>query len=181
MWRLNDVDGMCFPNKYSFVKLFRVAPRIRRLRACGTCSDRVRVGVLQESVSHHSRHYTNPIPLLNTSILHIWLRLTLAKPRPSFSQTWKKKYPSGQPIKAIPGDVSFPNIASNFEILKIFLQNLLLSSDDPHHLFFYCPFTRNLISHLEPLLTSILKKPTSLIQDTLLLNYTNTTGTPHTS
>ena len=46
----------------------------------------------------------NPIPLQNTTILHTWLRLTLAKPRLS-----------GQPIKAIPGDVSFPNIISNPE------------------------------------------------------------------
>ena len=52
-------------------------------------------------------------------------------------------------------------------------------SDDPHHLSFFCPFNRNLIAHLEPLLTSILKKPTPLTQDTLLFNYTNTAGTPH--
>ena len=55
----------------------------------------------------------------------------------------------------------------------------LYSSDDPHHLFFHCPFTRSLISHLEPLLTSTLKTPTYLTQNTLLFNYTNTIGTPH--
>ena len=52
-------------------------------------------------------------------------------------------------------------------------------SDDPHHHFFYYSFTGNLIAHLEPLLTSILKKPTLLTQDKLLFNYTNTTSTPH--
>ena len=52
-------------------------------------------------------------------------------------------------------------------------------SDNPHHLFFSCPFTQKLIELLEPLLSSIFKKPTSLTQDTLLFNYTNTTGAPH--
>ena len=52
-------------------------------------------------------------------------------------------------------------------------------SDDSHHLFFFCPFTRNLIAHQEPLLISILKKLTLLTLDTFPFNYTNTTGTPH--
>ena len=60
MWQLTDVDGLCFPNKYSFVNLFRVAPRISRLRARGTYSNRIRVGALQESVSHNS-HYCKGI------------------------------------------------------------------------------------------------------------------------
>ena len=39
-----------------------------------------------------------------------------------------------------------------------FLCKICLSfSDDPHHLFFHCPFTPKLISDLEPLLTAVLK------------------------
>ena len=61
-----------------------------------------------------------------------------------------------------------------------FLCKICLSlSNDPHHLFFHCPFTQQLISDLEPLLTSVLKKSTTLTQDTFLFNYTNTTGTIH--
>ena len=45
--------------------------------------------------------------------------------------------------------------------------------------FFYCSLSQQLISDLELLLTSALKQPSSLTQHTLLLNYTNTTGTPH--
>ena len=54
----------------------------------------------------------NPIPILDTETSHTWLRLTLVKPRPSLFSNLEKKYPSGQPIKAIPGDVSFPNTTS---------------------------------------------------------------------
>ena len=45
--------------------------------------------------------------------------------------------------------------------------------------FFQCSFTRSLISFLEPLLSSTLKKHTLLTQDTLLFNYPNSIGTPH--
>ena len=51
--------------------------------------------------------------------------------------------------------------------------------DDPHHLFYHCPITQQLISDLEPLLSSALKQPTTLTHDTLLYNHTNTTGTSH--
>ena len=57
MWRLTDVDGLCSRNKYSFVKLFSATPRIRRSRGRGTCSNRIMLGALQESVSHHPHHY----------------------------------------------------------------------------------------------------------------------------
>ena len=60
-----------------------------------------------------------------------------------------------------------------------FLCKICLSPDDPHHLFFHCPFTQKLISDLEPLLTAVLKKPNTLTQGTLLFNYTNTIGAPH--
>ena len=61
-----------------------------------------------------------------------------------------------------------------------FLCKICLSfSDDPHYLFLHCPFTQKLISDLEPLLTAVLKKPTTLTQSTLLFNYINTIGAPH--
>ena len=50
-------------------------------------------------------------------------------------------------------------------------------ADDPQHLFFYCPVSQQLISDLKPLLTSALKQPFTLIQNPLLFNYTNITGT----
>ena len=55
----------------------------------------------------------------------------------------------------------------------------LSPSDDPHHLFFGCPVSQQLISDLKPLLTSALKQPSTLKQNTLLFNYTNTTESPH--
>ena len=65
----------------------------------------------------------NPIPILDTETSHTWLRPTLVKPRPSLFSNLEKKYPSGQPIMAIPGDFSFPNITSNPETLTIFSVN----------------------------------------------------------
>ena len=65
----------------------------------------------------------NPIPIPDTTTSHTWLRLTLVKPRPSLFSNLEKKYPSGQPIKIIPADVSFPNTTSNPETLTIFFVN----------------------------------------------------------
>ena len=62
----------------------------------------------------------NPIPFLNNTIPHTWLRLTLIKPCPSLFTNLEKEISLEQPTKAIPGDVSFPNITSNPETLMTF-------------------------------------------------------------
>ena len=122
----------------------------------------------------------NPIPLLNNTIPHTWLRLTLIKPRPSFFTNLEKEISFRTAYKGYTWGCFFskhnfkPRNPNDF-LCKI----CLTSSDDPHHLFFHCPFTRSLITYLEPILSSTLKQHTYLTQDTLLFNYTNTIGTPH--
>ena len=122
----------------------------------------------------------NPIPLLNNTIPHTWLRLTLIKPRPSFFTNLEKEISFRTAYKGYTWGCFFskhnfkPRNPNDF-LCKI----CLTSSDVPHHLFFHCPFTRSLVTYLEPILSSTLKQHTYLTQDTLLFNYTNTIGTPH--
>ena len=121
----------------------------------------------------------NPIPLLNTTIPHTWLRHTFAKPRRFLFLNLEKEISFRTAYKGYTWGCFFSKHYFKPQNPNDFLCKICFSlSDNPHHLFFYCSFTRNLISHLEPLLTSIFKKPTSLTQDTFLFNYTNATGTP---
>ena len=105
----------------------------------------------------------NPIPLLNNAIPHTWLRLTLIKPRPSLFTNLEKEISFRTAYKGFTWGCFFskhnfkPRNPNDF-LCKI----CLTSSDDPHHLFFQCSFTRSLISFLEPLLSSTLKKHTLL-------------------
>ena len=122
----------------------------------------------------------NPIPILNNTIPHTWLRLTLIKPPPSLFSNLEKEISFRTAYKGYTWGCFFSKHNFKPRNPNDFLCKICLSSsDDPHHLFFHCPFTRSLISHLESLLTSTLKKPTFLTQNTLLFNYTNTIGTPH--
>ena len=79
------------------------------------------------------------------------------------------------------GTVSFSNITSppprnsNNFLCKLCFSCL----DYPHHLFYKCPPTKQLISSLEPLLFETFKKPMILPEHTLLYNFINTTRIPH--
>ena len=70
---------------------------------------------------------------------------------------------------------NFKSRNTNDLLCKLYLS----TPDDPQHLFFHYPISQQLISDLEPFLTSALKQPSTLTQKTLLFNYTKTTGTPH--
>ena len=122
----------------------------------------------------------NPIPILDTETSHTWLRLTLVKPLPSLFSNLEKEISFRTAYKGYTWGYFFSKHNIKPQNPNVFLCKLYsFPSDDPHHLFFSCPFTQKLIALFEPLLSSILKKPTSLTQDTLLFNYTNTTGAPH--
>ena len=76
------------------------------------------------------------------------------------------------------GDVSFSNITfprnpNNF-ICKLCLSSL----DDPHHLFYKCRPTKQLISSLDSLLFKTFGKPIILPEHILLYNFTNKTKIP---
>ena len=123
---------------------------------------------------------SNSIPFLNNTIPHTWTRLTLLKPRPSLFTNLEKEISFRTAYKGYTWGCFFSKHNFKPRFPNDYLCKICLSStDDPHHLFFHCPFTRLLISYLEPLLSSTLKKHTHLTQDTLLFNYTNTIGTPH--
>ena len=123
----------------------------------------------------------NPIPILDTETSHTWLRLTLVKPCPSLFSNLEKEISFRTAYKGYTWGCFFSKHNIKPRNPNDFLCKLCsFPSDEPHHLFFSCPFTQKLIEHLEPLLSSLFKKPTSLSQDALLFNYTNTTGTPHT-
>ena len=109
----------------------------------------------------------NPIPILNNTIFHTWLRLTLIKPRPSHFTNLEKEISFRTAYKGYTWGCFFSKHNFKPRNPNDFLCKICLSSsDDPHHLFFHCPFTRSLISHLKPLLTSILKKPILLTENT---------------
>ena len=122
----------------------------------------------------------DPIPTMNTNIHHNWLRLILAKPRPFLFLNHEKEISYRTAYKGYTWGCFFSKL--NFKPCNFndILCKLCSSPpDDPHHLFYHCPITQQPISDLEPLLTSALKQPTTLTQDTLFYNHTNTTGTPH--
>ena len=122
----------------------------------------------------------NPIPILDSETPHNWLRLTLVKPRPSL-------------FSNLEGEISFRSAYKGFTWGCFFSKHNIkprnpnnfrcklcsFPSDDPHHLFFFCPYSQKLIEHFESHLSFLFKKPTSLSQNTLLFNHTNTTGIPH--
>ena len=121
----------------------------------------------------------NTIPILDIETFHTWLRLTLVKPRPSLFSNLEKEISFRTAYKGYTWGCFFSK--HNIKPLNPndFLCKLCsFPSDDPHHLFFFCPFTQKLIELLEPLLSSIFKKSTPLTQDALF-NFTNTTGAPH--
>ena len=121
-----------------------------------------------------------PTPIKNTTIPHTWLRLTLTKPRPSLFSNLEKEISFRTACKGYTWVCFFSKHNIKRRNPNDFLCKICLSpSDDPHHLFFHCPFTQKLISDLEFLLTAVLKKPTTLTQGTLLFNYINTIGAPH--
>ena len=122
----------------------------------------------------------NPIPSINSNTPHNWLRLTLAKPRPSLFSNHEKEISYRTAYKGYTWGCFFSKHNFKPRNPNDFHCKLCSSpSDDPHHLFYHCPIAQHLISALEPLLTTALKQPTTLTQDTLLYNYTNTTGTTH--
>ena len=100
----------------------------------------------------------NPISFLNTTIPKLRLQLTLAKPRPSLFSNLKKEIFFLTAYKVYIWGCFFSKHNFKPQNPNDFLCKICLSpSDDAHHLFFHCPFTRNLISHLEPFPTSIIK------------------------
>ena len=62
----------------------------------------------------------NPIPLLNTSIPHTWLRFTLAKPHSSLFSNLEKEISFRTSYKCYTWGCFFPNITSDPETLKTF-------------------------------------------------------------
>ena len=116
----------------------------------------------------------------NSNTPHNWLRLTLAKPRPSLFSNHEKEISYRTAYKGYTWGCFFSKHNFKPRTPNDFHCKLCPSpSDDPHHLFYHCPIAQHLISDLEPLLTTALKEPTTLTQDTLLYNHTNTTGTTH--
>ena len=105
----------------------------------------------------------NPIPIPDTTISHTGLRLTLVKPHPSLFSNLEKEISFRTAYKGYTWGCFFskhnfkPRNPNNF-LCKL----CSFPSDDPHHLFFSCPFTQKLIAHLEPLLTYIFKNPLPL-------------------
>ena len=125
---------------------------------------------------------SNPIPTLHTETPHTWLHLTLIKPRPSLFSNLEKEISFRTAYKGYTWGCFFSKHNFKPRNPNDFLCKICsFPSDDPDYLFFSCPFSQKLIKLLQPLLSSLFKKPTSLTQDTLLFNYTNTTGTPTSS
>ena len=123
---------------------------------------------------------SNPMRLTNSNTSHNWLRLTLLKPRPSLFSNLEKEISYRTAYKGYTWGCFFTK--HNFKPRNpndILCKLCSSPPDDPHHLFYHCPITQQLISDLEPLLTYALKQPTTLTRDTLLYNHTNTSGTPH--
>ena len=85
----------------------------------------------------------NPIPLLNTTIPHTWLRLTLEKPRPSLFSNLEKEISFRTAYKGYTWGCFFSKHNFKPRNLNDFLCKICFSlSDDPHHLFFFRSFTR---------------------------------------
>ena len=123
-----------------------------------------------------------PIPSPQSTVILpiIGYDLPLQNHDPLYSQIMKKKYPIEQLTKGYTWGCFFSKHNFKPRTPNDFHCKLCSSpSDDPHHLFYHCPIAQHLISDLEPLLTTALKQPTTLTQDTLLYNHTNTTGTTH--
>ena len=122
-----------------------------------------------------------PIPSPQSTVILpiIGYDLPLQNHDPLYSQIMKKKYPIEQLTKDIPGNASSLNIISNLVTPMIFTVNFALLLLMILTIYSITALAQHLISALEPLLTTALKQPTTLTQDTLLYNYTNTTGTTH--
>ena len=123
---------------------------------------------------------TNPIPSLDSETPHNWLRLTLIKPRPSLFSNLEKEISFRSAYKGFTWGCFFSKHNIKPQNPDDFLCKLCsLPSDDPHHLFFFCPYSQKLIKHFESQLSFLFKKPTCISQNTLLFNHTNTTGMSH--
>ena len=76
------------------------------------------------------------------------------------------------------GAVSFSNITFPRNTNEFFCKLRFSFLDDPHHLFYKCLPTKQLISSLEPLLFETFRKLIILPEHTLH-NFINTTEMPH--
>ena len=122
----------------------------------------------------------NPLHTINTYSLHTWSCLILLKPHPSLFSNFEKEIGFRATYNSCAWDYFF--LKDNFSPYNPnnFLCKLCFSSlNKPHHLFYECRSTKQLISSLEPLLFETFKKPMISPEHTLLYNFTNTTGTPH--
>ena len=135
--------------------------------------------LMNSPLNPSTNSYLNLTPI-NSNTPHNWLRLTLAKPRPSLFSNHEKEISYRTAYKGYTWGCFFSKHNFKPRNPNDFHCKLCSSPpDDPHHLFYHCPIAQHLIFDLEPLLTTALKQPTTLTQDTLLYNHTNTTGTTH--